>query len=73
MTQRNDAGSACAPYARASSDAQDVDLLISAQLKALRKHAAKEGWPVATEYIDEANGTKTDKGPTLRMTTARNS
>ena len=30
-------------YARVSSDSQDVDLSISAQLRALREYSAKQG------------------------------
>ena len=41
-------------YARVSSDRQDVDLSISAQLKALREHAERYGYRVVTEYVDEA-------------------
>ena len=56
----------CALYARVSSDAQDVDLSISAQLKALRRHAAKEGWRIVHEYIDEAKSARTDKRPAFK-------
>ena len=41
-------------YARVSSDRQDVDLSVSAQLRALRDYAEKNGYLVAREYIDEA-------------------
>ena len=41
-------------YARVSSDRQDVDLSISAQLRALRDYAQKNGYLVAREYVDEA-------------------
>ncbi len=41
-------------YARVSSDRQDVDLSISAQLRALRDYAEKNGYLVAREYVDEA-------------------
>ena len=41
-------------YARVSSDRQDVDLSISAQLRALRDYAKKNGYVVAREYVDEA-------------------
>ena len=41
-------------YARVSSDRQDVDLSISAQLKALRQYAAKLGYHIVQEYLDEA-------------------
>ena len=41
-------------YARVSSDRQDVDLSVSAQLRALRDYAEKNGHIVVGEYIDEA-------------------
>jgi len=41
-------------YARVSSDRQDVDLSITAQLKALREYASRNGCTVVKEYIDEA-------------------
>ena len=41
-------------YARVSSDRQDVDLSVSAQLRALRDYAKANGYSVAREYIDEA-------------------
>ena len=41
-------------YARVSSDRQDVDLSIAAQLRALRDHARKNDYMVIREYVDEA-------------------
>ena len=41
-------------YARVSSDRQDVDLSIAAQLRALRDSAQKNGYIVFREYVDEA-------------------
>ena len=41
-------------YARVSSDRQDVDLSVAAQLRALRTYAAQHGYVVAREYVDEA-------------------
>ncbi len=41
-------------YARVSSDRQDVDLSVAAQLRALRDHAEKNGYLVVREYVDEA-------------------
>ena len=41
-------------YARVSSDRQDVDLSVAAQLRALRDHADKNGYMVVREYVDEA-------------------
>ena len=41
-------------YARVSSDRQDVDLSVAAQLRALRDYAQKNGYLVAREYVNEA-------------------
>ncbi len=41
-------------YARVSSDRQDIDLSITAQLKAMREYASRNGYVVVKEYIDEA-------------------
>ena len=41
-------------YARVSSDRQDVDLSIAAQLRALRDYAEKNDYLVCREYVDEA-------------------
>ncbi len=41
-------------YTRVSSDRQNIDLSITAQLKALREYASHNGYTVVKEYIDEA-------------------
>ena len=41
-------------YARVSSEKQDVDLSISAQLKALREYAERNGHVIVREFVDEA-------------------
>ena len=41
-------------HARVSSDRQDADLFVSAQLRALKDYASANGYSVAREYIDEA-------------------
>ena len=41
-------------YARVSSDRQDVDLSVAAQLRALRDFAHKNDYSVAREFVDEA-------------------
>ena len=41
-------------YARVSSDCQDVDLSVAAQMRALKDYADKNGYSVAREYVDEA-------------------
>ncbi len=41
-------------YARVSSERQDVDLSISAQLKALREYASRSEYTIVREFVDEA-------------------
>jgi len=53
-------------YARVSSDSQDVDLSISAQLRATREYAAKHGYQVVREYIDEAESGRTTARPAFK-------
>lgn len=53
-------------YARVSSERQDVDLSISAQLKALREYAERNGHYVVTEFVDEAESGKTTDRPKFR-------
>lgn len=53
-------------YARVSSDKQDVDLSISAQLKSLRDFANRNGYLVVHEFIDEAETGKTTARPAFR-------
>ena len=53
-------------YARVSSDRQDVDLSISAQLKALREYAARNGYFVAKEFVDEAESGRSTARPSFR-------
>lgn len=51
-------------YARVSSERQaDKDLSIPAQLKALRDFAARRGWSVHTEYVDEAKSARSADRP----------
>lgn len=53
-------------YARVSSDKQDTDLSISAQLRALREYAAKNAYQVAREFVDEAETGRTTARPAFR-------
>jgi|GEM_PF-86738 len=53
-------------YARVSSDKQDVDLSLAAQLKALREYAAKNGYAVVREFVDEAESGRTVNRPTFQ-------
>jgi site-specific DNA recombinase len=54
-------------YARVSSDRQDVDLSISAQLKALRDYAARNGQMVVKEYVDEAESGRSIDRPGFKQ------
>ena len=53
-------------YSRVSSVAQDVDLSISSQLKALREYAAKNSYEIVKEFVDEALSGKTTARPAFR-------
>ena len=53
-------------YARVSSDRQDVDLSVAAQLRALRDYAEKNGYVVAREYVDEAESGRIADRPQFR-------
>ena len=55
-----------AVYARVSSDSQDVDLSISAQLRAVRDYAAKHGYEIIREYVDEAESGRSASRPRFR-------
>ena len=54
-------------YVRVSSDRQDVDLSVAAQLKALREYAAKNDHAVVREFIDEAESGRTSYRPQFRQ------
>ena len=56
----------CVPYARVSSDKQDVDLSISAQLKALREYATRNGYAIVREFVDEVESGRTSQRPAFR-------
>ena len=53
-------------YARVSSDRQDVDLSVAAQMRALRGYADKNGYLVAREYVDEAESGRITDRPEFR-------
>ena len=53
-------------YARVSSDRQDVDLSVAAQMRALRDYAGKNGYLVAREYVDEAESGRIADRPEFR-------
>ena len=47
-------------------DRQDVDLSVSAQLRALKDYAEKNGYQVAREYVDEAESGRVADRPQFR-------
>jgi DNA invertase Pin-like site-specific DNA recombinase len=53
-------------YTRVSSDSQDMDLSISAQLRALRDYALKHDCTIAKEYVDEAESGRNDRRAAFR-------
>ena len=53
-------------YARVSSDRQDVDLSVAAQLRALRDYARENGYLVAREYVDEAESGRVADRPQFK-------
>jgi len=54
------------PYARASSQRQDVDLSISAQLRAMREYARKNGHVIVREFVDEAESGRCANRPAFK-------
>ena len=55
-----------AVYARVSSDSQDVDLSISAQLRAVRDYANRNGYEIVREYVDEAESGRSASRPRFK-------
>jgi len=53
-------------YARVSSEKQDTDLSISAQLRALREYAGRNGYQVVREFVDEAESGRTIARPAFK-------
>ena len=53
-------------YARVSSDKQDVDLSISAQLRALRDYATRNDHQVIREFVDAAETGRTTARPAFK-------
>ena len=54
-------------YARVSSDAQDTDLSLTAQLRAMREHVQRLGDVVTREFVDEAKSGRTDARPAFKQ------
>ena len=65
MSERRDY-TPVALYGRVSSDRQDVDNSVAAQLRALRDYADKNGYMVYREYIDEAESGRAADRPEFR-------
>ena len=53
-------------YARVSSEKQDVDLSVAAQMRALRDYAESNGYSVVREYVDEAESGRVADRPQFR-------
>jgi len=53
-------------YARVSSEKQDTDLSLSAQLRALREYAERNGYQIVREFIDEAESGRTAARPAFK-------
>ncbi len=66
MTKQLQALTPAALYARVSSDRQDVDLSVAAQLRALRDYAKNNGYTVAREFVDEAESGRIADRPEFR-------
>jgi len=54
-------------YARVSSEKQDIDLSISAQLKALREYASRNNHIIVREYVDEAESGRSIDRPGFKQ------
>ena len=66
MKQQYQPPTPAALYARVSSDRQDVDLSVAAQMRALRDFAKANGYSVAREYVDEAESGRIADRPQFR-------
>ncbi len=53
-------------YARVSSDSQDIDLSISAQVKAIRDYAVRNEHDIVREFIDRAESGRTASRPAFK-------
>ena len=65
MSNKTDSTPA-ALYARVSSDRQDVDLSVAAQMRALREYASRNGYLVVREFVDEAESGRIADRPQFR-------
>ena len=53
-------------YARVSSDKQDTDLSLGAQIRALKDYAARNNYEIVREFVDEAESGRTSTRPAFR-------
>ena len=53
-------------YARVSSDRQDVDLSVAAQMRALRDYADKNDYQIVREFVDEAESGRVMNRPDFK-------
>ena len=61
--KEHDTPTPVALYARVSSERQDVDLSVAAQLRSLRDYAEKNDCVVVREFVDEAESGRVDNRP----------
>jgi len=54
-------------YIRVSSDRQDIDLSVAAQVKALREYAVRNGHAIVREFVDQAESGRTSYRPQFRQ------
>ena len=53
-------------YTRVSSEKQDVDLSISAQIRALKDYALRNNFEVVREFVDQAESGRTSRRPVFQ-------
>ena len=54
-------------YASVSSDRQDVDLSVAAQVKTLKRYVLSRHWDVVAEYVDEAESARSANRPAFQQ------
>ena len=55
-----------AVYARVSSDKQDTDLSLGAQIRALKEYAVRNNYEIVREFVDEAESGRTAARPAFK-------
>ena len=66
MEEGHQSPTPAALYARVSSDRQDADLSVSAQLRHLHDYAVTNGYVVTRRYVDEAQSGRVADRPEFR-------